>query len=170
MIFDTWWGKALVSALVVVISGALFWALSHILQTVARRAGVRPATLRAGRDIIRVLWIIVAVAGVIYVTGLASALTILTISGIAGLVVSLSLQAFFSNLVAGVLLVQDGAVGVGDEIEFGSVRGRVIRLTLRNTWVAMDSSRVAIISNSQLMSGPLINHTKSPRFLRETQD
>jgi small-conductance mechanosensitive channel len=161
------WELVAGSAVIIAVSGAFFWGLSHLIATLARRAGVRATTVRAGTDFLRIMWVMVAVAGVVFFTGFTSELTIFLVSGVAGLVVSLALQAVFSNMVAGVLLLQDGTVRLGDVIEYGTVKGRVIRVTLRNTWVRMDSGPVAIIGNSLLSSGPLINHTRSSRFAEE---
>ncbi len=145
-------------------SGLVLEAIGRLFRSLAQRAGARPVTVNGIRDGLRIIWLLVSAAEVISVTQLASEFTVLTISGIAGLVLSLSLQSVFSNIIAGLFLLRDGAVRVGDEIEFSGVRGRVARVALRNTWVVTDSGTVAIIGNSALMSGPLVNHTAAPRF------
>ncbi len=152
------------SIAIVVGSGVILEGLSRLLRSLARRAGARPVTVNGLRDGLRVIWLLVSAAGVITVTQVASEFTILTISGIAGLVLSLSLQAVFSNIIAGLFLLRDGTVRVGDDIEFGGVRGKVARVALRNTWVVTETGTVAVIGNSVLMGGPLLNHTAAPRF------
>jgi small conductance mechanosensitive channel len=153
-----------VSVAIIAASGIIGEALSRVIRTVMRRAGARPVTIRGVRDGLRIFWIAIAVSGVVWATHLASLLTVLTISGIAGLVVSLSLQAMFSNIISGILLVQDGAIRIGDEIEYSGVRGKVIRVALRNTWVMTPEGHIAIIGNSALTNGPLINRTASGRM------
>lgn len=113
-----WWLTPVVgSAAIVVVSGALIEGASRVVRAVLHRAGARPGTTRAVRDGARILWLAVAVSGIVAFTGLASQFTVLTIGGIAGLVVSLSLQAALGNMIAGVLLVRDGAVALGDVVE-----------------------------------------------------
>ncbi|MCI4337347.1 MAG: mechanosensitive ion channel family protein [Thermoplasmata archaeon] len=159
-----------IAAAYIGVSLALIELISRGLQRVARRAGARGPTLRGIRDGLRLIWFAAAVSVVVAFTGLASQLTVLTISGIAGLVISLSLQAVFSNIIAGILLIRDGAIRIGDRVEYSGVKGRVARVALRNTWIVTDTGTLAIVSNSSLTSGPLINHTASQRLADEFQD
>lgn len=160
------------SIALVAVSGLLIEVVSRLIRTIVHRAGGRPATLRGIRDWLRVVWVAIAISGIVSIWGIASQLTVLTISGIAGLVISLSLQAVFSNMISGILLLSDGAVGVGDRIEYGGVKGEVIRVALRNTWIRTDAGPIAIVGNSALAGGPLINHTAAARMdaaLRATE-
>jgi len=161
--------QIVVAALVVVITFGLFEGISRLVQRFVLRVGGRPASVRGVRDGFRIVWAIVAVSAAVSVTGIASQFTVLTLSGIAGLLVSLALQAVLSNIIAGFLLLRDGALRVGDVIEYGGVKGRVDRVALRNTWLVTDNGAVAIIGNSSLMGGPLVNHTAGPRIAAELQ-
>jgi small-conductance mechanosensitive channel len=157
--------EILVASVAIVVGCAIVGeGVSRLIRTVLKRAGATPVTLRGVRDALRIFWIVLAVSGVVWATGLASLLTVLTISGIAGLVVSLSLQTMFSNIISGILLVQDGAIRIGDDIAFSGVRGKVIRIGLRNTWVLTDAGDVAIMGNTALTGGPLVNYTAARRL------
>lgn len=158
------------SVAIAVVVFLFFEVGGRLIAGAARRAGSRKSTERTIREVARVLGVCFAAFGVVAYTGLASVLAVLTISGIIGLVVSLSLQATFSNVVAGILLLRDGAISHGDVITYGSVRGTVIRVALRNTWVLTDSGDVAVIGNSSLNNGPLINHTASPTFAQRYRE
>ncbi|MCI4368131.1 MAG: mechanosensitive ion channel family protein [Thermoplasmata archaeon] len=152
------------------VTGLATEGLGRLFRTLARRAGARPNVLSSIRDGLRLIWVAVSVAAVVTFTGLASQLTVLTISGVAGLLISLSLQALFSNMVSGLLLLQDKAVRLGDVIEYGGVKGTVIRVALRNTWVRTEKGEIAIIGNSSLTNGPLVNYSAVPRFAAEFGD
>jgi len=171
--WDPSWLEPVVSGVVLfVVIVVVLELLSRFLRALARRAGSRTTTLRAIRDTFRVLWIIAgAIIGLSIAAqaGFGSQLTILTISGLAGLVVTLSLQTVFSNIIAGILLLQDKAVRVGDVIEFSGVKGRVARVALRNTWLVTDSGTIAIIGNNALLGGPLVNHSASKRYATELE-
>ena len=104
---------------------------------------------------------------ILSLTGLASEFTEITISGIGALAVSLALQNTLSNIISGILLFHDGVIHLNDTVEFGSVKGKVVRLALRNTWIKMDSGKIAVISNSQLSGGPLINHSATERLSKK---
>jgi len=152
------------SAGIIAVCAIIGEGLRTLIKAVAVRAGAHPATLRSIREGMRIIWVTVAALGVIYSSGITSELTILTVSGIAGLVVSLSLQSLFSNVISGIFLLRDGALRVGDVISYGGVKGRVARVALRNTWIITDAGEVAVIGNTALSSGPLVNLTASRRL------
>lgn len=60
--------------------------------------------------------ILAGVAVVAGVTGISSQFTTLTLSGIGGLAATLALQNTLSNIIAGVLMLQDGVLRLGDDI------------------------------------------------------
>ena len=161
---DLSWPTLLTAAAIVAVTAILVEAISRLLQALAYRAGARAITVHGIRDGLRIIWILIAVWVVVGATQIASEFTVLTVTGIAGLVLSLSLQSVFSNVIAGMFLLRDRALRVGDVIEYSGVKGRVARVALRNTWVVTDTGTVAIIGNSALMGGPLINHSASGRF------
>jgi len=47
------------------------------------------------------------------------------------------------------------------------VKGRVVKIGLRATWVKTDSGDIAIISNNYLANGPLVNFTARERLERK---
>lgn len=77
------------------------------LTALAKRAGASKQLIRTTRDGVRITWIVVAVAAILIVTGIASEFQALTVTGIAGLTISLALQTTLSNIIAGVLLFSD---------------------------------------------------------------
>lgn len=155
------------SSVVVAVAAILGEAFSYLVRRAARHAGARPPTLRSIRDVLRIVWIALAVLGVAGVFQLTSAFTTYTVATVGGLVVSLALQTTLGNMIAGFLLLRDRAIRLDDVIEYGGVKGRVIRVALRNTWVLTEKGQVAIIGNSALQGGPTINHTASDRFAKE---
>ncbi|MCI4360090.1 MAG: mechanosensitive ion channel family protein [Thermoplasmata archaeon] len=159
--------EILSSALLIAVSGLLLEALSRLLQAILRRGGARTTTIRATRDALRVLWLVLVAGGIIWIWGFAPEINVLTISGIAGLAVTLALQSVLSNMIAGFLLLRDGALRIGDRIEYGGSKGVVIRIGLRNTWIRTVEGSVAIVGNSALAGGPLTNHTAAIRMADE---
>lgn len=73
------------------------------LTALAKRAGSSRDVIRDIRGGLRIAWIVIVVAGVLIVTGIASEFQALTVTGLAGLAISLVLQTTLSNIVAGVL-------------------------------------------------------------------
>src|SRR5580698_8150882 len=86
-----------------VIGELLGWAVRSLL----RRSGTKPTTVRAARETMRAAWALVAVFGVLSAARVTSVLTVLTVSGILGLVISLALQTTLSNMVSGIMLLRN---------------------------------------------------------------
>ncbi len=104
-----------------------------------------------------------AVAGLLTITGIASQFSVLTLSGLVGLAVSLALQTTLSNIISGILLFSDGVLQLNDTIEYSRIKGRVVKIALRSTWIRRDDGTFAVISNNYLAGGPLVNHSASER-------
>ncbi len=88
-------------------------------------------------------------------------------NGIAGLAISLALQNTLTNIISGILILSDGVLRLHDSIEYSGVKGRVVKIGLRATWVKTDSGDIAIISNNYLANGPLVNFTARERLERK---
>ena len=141
--------------------------ISRVIRHGAKKAGTNPTVIRDIAVAMRVIAVLVIVTMILSLTGLASEFTTITISGIGALAVSLALQNTLSNILSGILMFHDGLIHLNDTVEYGSVKGKVVRLAMRNTWIKMDSGKIAVISNSLLASGPLINHSATERISRK---
>ena len=133
----------------------------------AKRAGAGPTVIRDIGTATRLIALIVVLSAVFRVTGFASDLSLLTFSGIGALVVTLALQTTLTNVISGILLFSDGAVRLHDQVEYSGVKGRVERVALRNTWIKTQEGAIAIVSNSSLSSGPLINRSAMERISKK---
>lgn len=143
--------------------------LSVIVRRAAKLAGAGPTVLRDLKDGTRVIALVIAVSGILSFSGLASEFTALTITGIAGVAISLALQNTLSNVITGILMISDGVVRIGDRIEYSGVKGVVVRVALRNVWIKQDDGSLAVVSNSSLSGGPLVNRTATDRLKRKYQ-
>jgi small-conductance mechanosensitive channel len=146
--------------------------LSRLVSTISIRAGASKAVTNSVRQWIWVLTIVGVVAAVAYLTGISSEITTLTISGIAGLTISLALQNTISNVISGVLLLNDGVIRLGDDIQYGGpggVRGEVVKLSLRSTWIRTPTGVITVIGNSNLSAGPILNYSATERLEKKLQ-
>ncbi len=159
------WELILGSVVIVVLLAALGEGLSRIVRRLGKRAGLKDTTLVSIRDVIRALWIVLAVVGVAYYTDLTSYLTVLVVSTVGGLILSLALQATLSNVIAGLFMIEDGTLRVGDEVTYSGIKGKVIRMTLRTSWILNEKGSITVVSNSNLMAGPLTIHSGTPRVV-----
>ncbi|OLD03042.1 MAG: hypothetical protein AUJ07_07455 [Crenarchaeota archaeon 13_1_40CM_3_53_5] len=160
------------STILIVIGSALFlvvpWLAGELLirgiRIAARIGRLSPGLTRSINRGIRALGISIGLFGVVSYTGLASQFTVLTVTGLVGLAITLSLQLTFQNVLSGIFLVIDKTIRVNDVIQIGDIKGRVVRVGLRNTLIRTEEGDIAIIGNSNLMSGPFVNFTASQRF------
>jgi small conductance mechanosensitive channel len=141
--------------------------ISYVVRRAAKIAGTSATVIRDFGAAMRVIAVFVILYGVLSLAGLSSEFTSLTISGIGALTVSLALQNTLSNVISGILLFRDGAIHQNDIVEYGTVKGRIVRLALRNTWIKMESGSIAVVSNSGLAYGPLINHSATERLSKK---
>ena len=149
---------------IIVIVGSL---LTRFIVGIARRAGAPKQTESSIRDLMGVIMLLFAFGVISTVSGLSSYFTALTISGVAGLAASLALQTTLSNIIAGLLMLRDGTVHVGDDIQYGGpggLRGEVVQLSLRTTWLRMADGHIAVIGNSNLSAGPILNFSATARL------
>lgn len=159
------WQLVLGSALIVGVLALLGEGVSRLIRRLGRRAGLRETTLIFIRDTIRAIWIVIAVVGVALYTKLASDLTVLAVSTIGGLILSLALQATLSNVIAGLYMLEDGTLRVGDHVTYSGQSGKVVRMTLRTSWIMNENGAITAVSNSNLMGGPLTNYTATTRLV-----
>lgn len=87
-----------------------------ILKGAVKRAGGGPTVSRDIGVALRLVAAVAIISTVLRVTGLASELTALTVSGIGALAVTLALQATLSNIISDVLLFNDGALRINDVV------------------------------------------------------
>jgi small conductance mechanosensitive channel len=159
----------LIVEIALIIAGtALFTeVLIRGLSRIVRRAGGHAGLARSIREGFTLIWITLAGVGILSLAGVASEFSFLTISGIVGLAVSLALQNTLSNIISGVLLLSDGVLRLDDSVEYSGVKGVVVKIGLRATWVKTDKGDIAVISNNYLVNGPLVNHTATQRLERK---
>ncbi len=106
------------------------------------------------------LWVAIVLV-ILHQLGVATA-SLLALVGAAGLAVALSLQGSLANFAAGILLLSFRLVRVGDLVETGDLRGRVVEiLPFHVILITLDNQRVTV-PNTLLTSTPFRNHSALP--------
>lgn len=109
------------------------------------------------RDLVRALLVAVG-AMIIYsqVWGhqVSGALTAL---GLGSIVIGLALQEPLGNIVSGLMLLFERPLSVGDWIQTGDVRGRVVEINWRSVHIATATRELQIIPNVKLYKGTFAN-------------
>lgn len=90
----------------------------------------------------------------------------LTALGVGGLAVALALQETLSNFFAGVLILVESPIQVGDFIKLSSgEEGTVTDIGWRTTRMIMGANNIIVIPNSKITSSILINHSLPTRMM-----
>ena len=84
--------------------------------------------------------------------------------GASGLAVALAAQYSIENLIAGVVLFTDKPVRIGDECQFGEVRGRVEQIGLRSTRIRGSDRSLISVPNAEFAKVQLVNYTRRDRI------
>jgi MscS family membrane protein len=107
-----------------------------------------------------VAWILIAAADSfgVPVTPLVAGL------GAGGLAIALASQYTVENLIAGLVIFADKPVKIGDECQYGSVRGRVERIGLRSTRIRGTDRTVISIPNAEFAKSQLVNYSGRDRI------
>jgi small-conductance mechanosensitive channel len=95
--------------------------------------------------------------------------TIITvIAGALGIGISLSLQNIITNLFAGLIILIERPIKVGDYIQVGDTVGEVTEISLRATTVVTPQNAAVIVPNSEFISSRVINLSFGGRAIRLT--
>jgi MscS family membrane protein len=132
---------------------------------IGRRPGMSgsAAVLRLGRRVIDGLILFAALLFTLYHFGInpAGALTGL---GVGGIAVALAAQKTLENVIAGISLIADQAVHVGDTLKVGDIVGTVEEVGLRSTRIRTLDRTVVCMPNGQIANMSLENLSARDRF------
>ena len=86
--------------------------------------------------------------------------------GAIGVGVGLGLQNVVSNFVAGLILLIEQPIRMGDRVEMDGTLGDVVRIAARSTWVRTNDNVVRIIPNSNFINNAVTNWTANDPTVR----
>lgn len=168
-------GEILVAAKVIARSVMLVGVVAGMLDTAAWATERFLAWRRMGADSIEgqlvrlasnvgrflaVAWILISAADSfgVPVTPLVAGL------GAGGLAIALASQYTVENLIAGLVIFADKPVKIGDECQYGAVRGRVERIGLRSTRIRGIDRTLISIPNAEFAKSQLVNFSNRDRI------
>jgi len=157
---------ALKAAIFVVV----LFLLAHVTMTVLENRILTYTPLEEGQRyaVARVVSYVVFTLGL--VIGLQSLginlSSLVVVGGALGVGVGFGLQGIVSNFVAGLVLLLEQPVKLGDRIEVGGTFGDVVRLRGRSTWIQTNDNVVIIVPNSEFINERVINWTANDRQVR----
>ena len=81
--------------------------------------------------------------------------------------VGLAMQEIFQDILAGILIIIDKSLLVGDVIESDGKVGRVIEIKLRTTRALTRDDKILIIPNHKFITDTIFNYTQNHKSTRE---
>ncbi len=154
-----------VAAVAIIMTLGLMGGRSAAAQLMRR--GATPQSVRGVRISITLVAAAVAGAAAFVLIGPVGVGLGLTFSAIIGLAATLALQTTLANLIAGFILLQSKMLRMNDTITISGISGRVVQIGLVTSWLRLEDGSVASMSNSTLLSGPLVNRTPKERLKGE---
>lgn len=149
---------------------ALLIALSHLVQRVLLSRVLRHIHVSEGAQFAlgRFATYFLFLGGLfIGLQSLGLNLNSLLVFGSAlGVGVGLGLQNVVSNFVAGLILLIEQPIRMGDRIETEGAQGDVVRIAARSTWVRTNDNVIRIIPNSNFINNPVTNWTANDPTVR----
>jgi len=150
--------KAIHTLVILSVTFALANVSSRLVTTAVQQTGIAVPVTGLSRVVIKSL--VISVGLLILLSTLGISITpILTALGVGGLAVALALQDTLGNLFAGVHLLMERSIRVGDFVKLESGQeGYVIDIGWRTTKIRMLPNNIVIIPNGKLAQSVVINY------------
>ncbi|MCF8261244.1 MAG: mechanosensitive ion channel [Melioribacteraceae bacterium] len=135
--------------------------LGRILQKINIEEGLQFTMMKISRYIVISIGVIVAFQVIgINLSGLAVVLGFLSVG------IGFGLQNVTSNFIAGLILLFERPIKVGDRVTVGDTEGDVENINIRSTTIRTLNNITIIVPNSDFISSSVINWTHSDRKIR----
>lgn len=150
--------KALYVLIILSVTLAIANIVSRLVQGAIEKSSPGVAVTGLSKAVIKV--VILTLGLLIVLNGLGVSITpMLTALGVGGLAVALALQDSLSNLFAGMHLLMERPIRVGDYIKIGSgEEGFVSDIGWRTTRLRQPSNNVVIVPNNKLATSIITNY------------
>lgn len=164
---EFWYGVAVLAAVV-----GIVWLLIRLTDWFEGKVRLRLgrgnfagalSVLRFVRSAVNSLIIFVGLLVLLYYFGF-NPTTVLAGLGVGGIAVALAAQKTLENVIAGISLISDKAIRVGDFLKIGDTLGTVNDIGLRSTRIRTLDRSVVNVPNSQIANASLENLSLRDRF------
>ena len=158
---------ALVQVLVLI--PLVFWGTSWLRRATIRVLGTSnrldPSAREAAGAIVRYLALALGLLLVLQAVGI-DLTTLNVLAGAIGIGVGFGLQGVVTNFVAGLIILFERPIKIGDRVEVGDIEGDVVAINARSTTVLTNDSVAIIVPNANFISEPVVNWTHSGENIR----
>jgi small conductance mechanosensitive channel len=156
------WSARLAAVVVLLLAGWLFDRLFiRSLHRLLVRTGVAAGAVSFLFNTARAVLLCAVVLAVLQQLGVETT-SVVAVLGVAGAALALSLQGFMGNFAAGLVLLSERMLRLGDVIEVGDVRGWVVEIQTLHVVVETAEHVRVTLPNTLLVNGPFRNHSTLP--------
>jgi small-conductance mechanosensitive channel len=92
--------------------------------------------------------------------------SLVVFGGAIGVGIGLGLQNVVSNFVAGLILLVEQPIRIGDRIETKDTLGDVVKIAARSTWIRTNDNVVIIVPNNEFINNAVTNWTANDPTVR----
>ena len=151
--------KALYGVLLFLVCLAVMKTVMTIIDRTMTRLRVEPTVHKFTRSCLKVLlWIITGLVVAGYLEFPVNSLV--TVLGVIGVALSLSLQGSLSNLAGGIMVMVSRPFAVGDYVEAGGVAGTVSEIGLVYTKLKTIDNKIIFIPNGEISGEKIVNYNR----------
>lgn len=147
-------------AYVLVLVVALFWASKRVQVLLSEKLLMRTGLSASGRHAVgaisRYLILLLGLLVIIQTAGI-DLTTLNVLAGAVGIGVGFGLQNVISNFFAGLIIMFERPIKVGDRIEVDNVEGDVLEIGTRSTVVLTNDNIAIIVPNSKFITENVVN-------------
>jgi MscS family membrane protein len=158
------------TALVIVIVASV-WLLMLFNRRIERQMVGRRRNISGAASVSRLVrWLIdliILFAGLLFTLNHFGINLTATLAGlgVGGIAVALAAQKTLENVIAGVSMIADRAVGVGDVLNIGDIQGTVVEVGLRSTRIRTLDRTIVSLPNGQIANMRLETLSVRDKFL-----
>jgi len=120
------------------------------------RKRMDPGARHVAGTLARYLMLLVGLLAIVQTAGI-DLTTFNVLAGAVGIGVGFGLQNVVSNFIAGVIIMFERPIRVGDRIEVGGVEGNVVEIGARGTTVVTNDNIAVIVPNSKFITENVVN-------------
>ena len=151
------WGLQILGAIAVLVVGRIVaGAVAGAVQKAMRKANTDEALVRFVGSLSRFAILTFALIAALDLFGIQTT-SFIAVLGAAGLAVGLALQGSLSNFASGVLILLFKPFRIGDVIDAGGSKGKIVDIGILTTTMNTPDNQKIIIPNSAIMGGTITN-------------
>lgn len=152
--------KLLFSIIIIAASWFITRSIRHLTDKKLKKQLEDPLLAEFLSNLIRSVLFIIGLLFAFKVLGLGGVTaSILAGAGITAFIIGFALRDIGENFLAGILMAFKRPFRVGDFVETGPVKGRVVALSLRDTHIKAPDGRDVFVPNANIIKNPLFNYT-----------